>query len=315
MAYIPFTNDYSSQRTPAYVAAELAKRTAVQSRMNDIIVGGNAVMGGLVADCCSDPAYGGQGFYDDSSGAFGTPGSTATNPMAVLPIPGSSVPGLPSPPGSYPLTPVDILTGSYGWPIRRDGQPWPRPRLPGGYRRKQINAFPNFGPGFEVTSLVPPCPCFSTAPPVAIPVPVIATPPPSAPAPVAVPLPPPTVPCPYPACSTGNVCLDLVTGCVLNSQVDQAQTLACTLANYGVFGNMGTFLGDVIHGCQPPKFLGTPLPNPPAADPSMRAAINAAISKQGMGGFGQVDSNPLSGIGGLLAVVAGAGILIWATRK
>lgn len=301
MAYVPFTNDYSSLRTPAYVAAELARRTAVQSRVNDIIVNGNAVMGGLMADCCSDPAYGGQGFYDDSSGVFGAPGSTAANPMAVLPAP-----------GSYPLTPVDILTGTNGFPMRRDGRPWPRPRLPNRERQRQIDAFPNYGPGVDAARLVPPCPCFSSATPVPIAVPPIVAAP--RPAPVAAPAPAPAS-CPYPACSTGNVCLDLVTGCALNSQVDPAQQMACALANYGVFGNQGQWLGRVWRSCKPPQFLGTPLPNPPQADPSMRAHISAAVAPLAGAGLGQVDSSPLSGIGGLLAVVGMFGIVVWANRK
>jgi hypothetical protein len=309
MAYVPFDPSYTPLRTPQYVAAELARRTAHQSRVNDIVTQGNAVMGGLVADCCSDPAYAGQGFYDDSNGAYGTPGSTASNPMAVLPAP-----------GSYPLTPVDILNGGNGFPVRADGKPWPRPRLPRSERQRRIAAYPNLVPEVDTRSLVPPCPCLSSAPPVPIRVPVVASGPAASAssAPRAAPTPPSAMPapaaCPYPGCSTGNVCLDLVTGCVLNSQIDSGQQLACALANYGVFGNKGFFLGDVIHGCQPPKYLGTPLPNPPQADPSMMATITAAMARRGMSGLGQ-DSNPLSGIGGLLAVVGMFGIVVWANKK
>jgi hypothetical protein len=298
MAYVPFTNDYSSQRTPAYVAAELAKRTAVQSRVNDIITGGNAAMGGLIADCCSDPAFAGQGFYDDSLGVFATPGSTATDPMAVLPAP-----------GSYPLTPVDILTGTYGFPTRIDGKPWPRPLIPRRFRSEVVNSFPNIGPARQASRLVPPCPCFSTAAPVMLPVPVVATPPP-----IAVPVPAaPAKKCFYPDCSTGNVCLDLDTGCVLNSQVTQDQVLACTLAGYGSFGNMAYFVADVMQGCQPPKYLGTPLPNPPQATGSMIFDIQKVTAKKGVSGFGQVEEG--SNVGGFFAIVALAGIVVWGMRK
>ncbi len=302
MAYVPFDPSYTPLRSPAYVAAELARRTAVQSRVNDIITQGNAVMGGLVADCCSDPAYAGQGFYDDSTGAYGTPGSTASNPMAVLPAP-----------GSYPLTPVDIINGGNGFPVRADGKPWPRPRLPRSERQRRIAAYPNLVPEVDTRSLVPPCPCLSSAPPVPIRVPAVA--PPSAPRATPTPLPAPPTSCPYPACSTGNVCLDLVTGCVLNSQVDPQQQQACALANYGVFGNQGQWFGRVWRSCQPPQYLGTPLPNPPQADPSMRAKISAAVAPLTGAGLGQVDTNPLSGIGGLLAVVGMFGIVVWANRK
>ncbi len=319
MAYVPFDPSYSSLRTPAYVAAELARRTADQSRVNDAVVGGNAVMGGLVADCCSDPAYAGQGFFD--SGSVGdqaiaalTPGSGGTSNS------NPDVAALSSVMQNYPLTPVDILTGTYGFPMRKDGRAWPRPRLSWKDRQAQVAAYPNFGPaaGDSLARLVPPCPCFSSAAPVPIRVPVIAMPP--APAPVVaapIPAPPAASPaaCPYPACSTGNVCLDLVTGCVLNSQVDPAQQTACALANYGVFGNQGQWFGRVWRSCKPPQYLGTPLPNPPQADPSMRGLISAAVAPLAGAGLGQVDSNPLSGIGGLLAVVGMFGIVVWANRK
>jgi len=80
------------------------------------------------------------------------------------------------------------------------------------------------------------------------------------------------------------------------------------------FGNMGVFLSDVIHGCQPPPYLGSPNLSPPPADPSMRALITAAIAKKsGVSGLGQADDS--SGVGGILAIVAVAGILVWANKK
>jgi hypothetical protein len=103
-----------------------------------------------------------------------------------------------------------------------------------------------------------------------------------------------------------------VTGCVLNSQIDTAQQTACALANYGVFGNKGLFLAEILHGCQPPKYLGTPLPNPPPATPDMMAQINAVVAKKGVSGLGQVDC---SNVGGFLAIVGLFGIVVWATRK
>jgi len=230
MGYTPFTNDYSTLRTPAYVANELARRTAEQSRVNDIVVGGNRVMGGLVADCCSDPAFAGQGFYDPNSpgdgspgtipaGAYGFPVPAGYDPLSVLPTPG--VP--------YALTPVDILTGSYGFPIRRDGRPWPRPRLPRRNWKALVAAYPNYTEaGVEVRGLVPPCPCNAPAP---------------------IPLAAPVV-------------------------------------------------------------MNTPAPHETVA--SERARL--AAWRAGLSGLGQ-DSNPLSGVGGLLAVVAAAGILVWANRK
>ena len=326
MSYIPFTNDYSSLRTPAYVTAETSRINARTAAVHQKVIDGNKVMGDLITECCDDPAYGGQSYFDDTSAAIaslvpGTPASTtAVAPMAGASAgsspfssgPSSGGPMTPSSIGDpnaggyafipQALTPVDILTGTWGWPQRANGRPWPRPRMADKYRRDRAAAYPNYGPMFEASQLVPPCPCFSSAPPVTIAVPVVNAGYVPPPAPVAA------APCPYPKCSTGNVCLDLVNGCVLDSQVDQAQQTACALANYGVFGNRGTWLGAIIHDCPNPPFLGTPLPNPPQADPSMTALLNS----KGLSGFGQVD---MSGGGGLLAVLAMFGIVVWAIRK
>jgi hypothetical protein len=306
MGYVPFTNDYSSLRTPAFVAAEMARLNARQTAVANIMANGNQVMGELVTECCSDPAFGGQGFY---------PAGVALGPTS----PGGDVAALTAAMAVYPLTPVDILTGTNGFPVRANGRQWPRPRLSDKNRRARINAYPNFGAGVEASRLVPPCPCFSAAPPVALPVPVMVTPAPAA-APAPVPAPGPQN-CPYPACSTGNVCLDLVTGCVSNSQVDPTQTQACALANYPVFGNSGAWLSAIMLGCGTnlPR-LGTPLPNPPQADPSMYPTLKAAIIAGGMAtskargtaGFGQVDS---SNVGGFLAILGLFGIVVWANRK
>jgi len=301
MAYVPFTNDYSSPRTPEYVAAETAALNARKAYYDKIFSDGNMVMGNLITECCSDPAYGGQGFYDESD-PLSPENSTA------------AVPGTPQSIPPYALTPVDILTGTNGFPLRRDGRAWRRPRISNKYQRAQAAAYPNYGAGVEASRLVPPCPCFSNAPPVAIPVPTILTPT-AAPTPTApTSAPAPSANCPYPDCSTGNICLDLNSGCVLSSQVSLEQQEACALANYGVFGNMGLFVGDVVQGCQPLKFLGSPNLSPPQADPSMRAQINAVFAKRkGVSGLGQADGE--GGFGGLLAVLAGAGILIWAMKK
>ncbi len=289
MSYVPFTNDYSADL--AGQARTFAKQAARRAQVQAQIANGNQVLGDLGTECCSDPAFGGQSYF----GVFsGTPATAVT--------PTGSVAGT----AAFPLTPVDILTGSNGFPMQPSGKPWPRPLLPASYQRAQARGYPNFGAMIDATRLVPPC--GPVGPPLR---PVRPSEHPSAP--VATPVAPSTpVSCPYPACSTGNVCLDLVTGCVLNSQIDPAQQLACALANYGVFGNKGLFLSAVIHGCQPPAFLGTPMPNPPQADPSMMATINAVATKAGLGGLGQDSTSQL---GGFLAVVAVFGIVVWAVKK
>jgi hypothetical protein len=303
MAYVPFDPSYSSLRTPSFVAAETSRTNAQRSWVGNAIDGGNALMGNLIANCaCTNPAFGGQSYYggdptDVISNSLVPSGgaATATDPDTAALVAAAS---------TYPLTPVDILTGTYGFPMRKDGRAWARPRLPGSVGRRRANSYPNLGPAFDTSKLVPPCPCFSSAAPVPITVPMMVPTPAPAPTPAA-----PAAPCPYPACSTGNVCLDLVTGCVLNSQIDPGQQQACALANYGVFGNRGTFLGEIIHSCPSPPYLGTPLPNPPQADPSMMALMNS----KGLSGLGQTDGT--SGVGGFVAILAMFGIVMWATKK
>jgi len=323
MGYQPFTNDYTPIRTPAYVANELARRTAVQSRVNDIITGGNLVMGNLTTECCSDPAFDGQGFYDDSSAAAiaslvpGTPAAASL----VAPVTGPSTTTGGAPASQFPLTPVDILTGTHGWEMQANGRPWPRARISNRYQKRLAQAFPNYGAGVPMRSLVPPCPCFGSGPPMVIAVPKVAAPNPS-PNPAAGIIAPPVQNCPYPACSSGNVCLDLITGCVSNSQVTQAQVEACTEAGYSTFGNSGAWLSAIMLGCGGNlPYLGAPLPNPPTATGSMEfqlsalnaAGIAASNKARGVSGFGQADEG--SGLGGLLALLAISGIVIWASKK
>lgn len=319
MGYEPFTNNYTSP-DPQKLAAIYARQASRRAQVNAQMTNGNQVMGALVTDCCSDPAYGGQGYTDSTSSDIaslvsGTPATTA-----VIPITGTaaSSPSSSGSPFSGPLTPVDILTGSRGWRQQPNGKPWPRPRLPRSAQRRLANAYPNYGATVDMLSLVPACPCFSAAPPVSIPVPVVSVPPPN---PTPAPQPPPGN-CPYPGCSTGNVCLDLVTGCVSNSQVDPAQVLACTKAGYGTFGNSGAWLSAIMLGCGGNlPYLGSPLANPPQASGSMSAQLTAANAAgvaasrtaRGMSGLGQDDSG--SQFGGFLAVVTMFGIVVWASRK
>jgi hypothetical protein len=311
MGYTPFTNNYAADT--AGQAAAFARHAARRARVNALMTNGNQVMGALTTDCCSDPAYGGQSYYDPTAAMTSLiPGTPAAAPIAGAA--GTTPAGVPIS-SLRPLTPVDILTGTRGWQQQPNGAPWPRPLLPRSAQRRLANAYPNYGPTVDMLSLVPPCPCFSNAAPIAIAVPPVA-----APNPTPAPAPAPGN-CPYPGCSTGNVCLDLVTGCVSNSQVDAAQVLACTKAGYGTFGNSGVWISAIMLGCGGNlPFLGTPLPNPPQATGGMMAQLGtsnaagvAATRKaRGMGGLGQDDP---SNIGGFLAVMGMFGIVVWAMRK
>jgi len=319
MAYVPYSAacNLPNSATPIS-AAKISRQNARVNRIGNQFVNGNQILGNLVTECCSDPNRGGQGYTsDDTAADLGTASLVPASASSASSATGSggaastastvSVATVPS----YPLTPVDIITGTKGFSMTRSGSPWPRPKLPRSLQRAAARAYPNYGANQPARGLVPNCPCLSNAAPVALAVPAIVTPAPAAP--VAVPV--PTASCPYPACSTGNICLDLVTGCVLDSQVTTAQILACADANYGVFGNMGTWLGQVAKGCQNPPYLGMVTANPPRADPSMRALLNqaqASASAYGLSGLGQDDS---SNVGGFLAVVAMFGIVVWAIRK
>ena len=329
MGYQPFTNDYSADvagQTRAY-----ARQAAQRARVNTQMSNGNLVLGQLVTECCADPAYGGQGYYDDpayssysnaaTSAAIASlvPGTPAGSPVAPLSGPaGVSAPNYAPPTSgmpSVPLTPVDILTNTRGWPTRANGRPWPRPRISNRYANAAAHNYPDYGPTSQARMLIPDCPCFGSGPPMVIPLPAL-NPPSNSPNPT-----PPPSKCPYPGCSTGNVCLDLITGCVSNSQVTQAQVEACTEAGYSTFGNSGAWLSAILLGCgNNLPFLGMPLPNPPTATGAMQgqlapanaAGAAASSAARGMSGLGQDDSSQL---GGFLAIVAAAGILVWASKK
>ena len=329
MAYVPFTNDYTSP-DPNALAQIYQKQANRRAKIANQMSNGNLVLGQLVTECCSDPAYGGQGYYDDpsynsaaTSAAIASlvPGTPAGSAVAPLSGPATAIPA-PAPAGSgipsVPLTPNDILSNSRGFPRRADGRPWPRPRISNRAGAWKASQYPDYGPTSTIRSLVPDCPCFGTGAPVVMAVPQILTPTPTA---SPNPTPPPPK-CPYPGCSTGNVCLDLITGCVSNSQVTQAQVEACTEAGYSTFGNSGTWLSAILLGCgNNLPFLGMPLPNPPTATGSMQnilqpanaAGAAASSAARGMSGLGQDDST--SQVGGFLAIVAAAGILVWASKK
>lgn len=332
MGYEPFTNNYAQDT--AAIARVYARQAAKRARVNAQMSNGNTVMGALTTECCSDPNAGLStwlGGGDPSTAALvssaaiaslvpGTPATTAVQPItgtAVSSPSGAAGPTTAPAVSPWPLTPNDILTGTRGWVMQGNGRPFPKAPLSRSARRSIAHAYPNYGPTMDLRSLVPPCPCFSNAAPVVIPAPVVVTP---APNPTPAPQPAPGN-CPYPGCSTGNVCLDLVTGCVSNSQVDPAQVLACTKAGYGTFGNSGAWLSAIMLGCGGTlPYLGTPLPNPPQASGSMSAQLttanNAGVAAtqkaRGMSGLGQDDS---SQFGGFLAVVAMFGIVVWAMRK
>jgi hypothetical protein len=73
-----------------------------------------------------------------------------------------------------------------------------------------------------------------------------------------------------PDCQTGNICIDLRNGCVLSSQVDVAQLLACAQAGY--VGNLNKYPAIAARGgARGGAFIGSPMLNPPPFNPGMGA--------------------------------------------
>lgn len=196
MAYVPFSSACNLPNSETPISqARINRQNARVQRVANIFVNGNNVLGDLVTRCCSNASRGGQGYDDDDTTAdLGTP---SISPVGVSSVPagaGSSltagsaagIPVISTPPPAppsvptFPLTPVDIITGTNGFPVRSQGSPWPRPKLPTSvirilkstrFRRRLAAAYPNYRQMVESGGLVPQCPCLSSGPPVRLPVP------------------------------------------------------------------------------------------------------------------------------------------------
>src|ERR1700678_124602 len=85
MGYEPFTNNYSADvQAQNNVAMRQAARRA---RINALMTNGNALLGALTTECCSDPAYGGQSWIGGGDAA--TPVNSVSSAVASL-VPGTS---------------------------------------------------------------------------------------------------------------------------------------------------------------------------------------------------------------------------------
>lgn len=323
---------------------------ALVARVGRQFVNGNNILGGLVADCCSDVSRGGQGYTDDDTCLVGAIDPNTGNVIAGCDSNGgiqSLIPGTPvstavvsspagsttgssqtaaAPPPSYALTPVDLITGTKGFQLSRSSAPWPRRPILG--RAPVSRNYPDYGPMASATSMMPRCPCFSQAPPIVVAAPVIVTP-----APASAPAPAPAPASPAPAavnCRTSNVCMDLANACIAVTQVSDAQVQACASAGYGLFGSRDVWRANLslLQQMGPLPYYGDVNLDPPPAAASMQQwgvpgsnipsgfapgpYVPTPYLTAGMSGLGQDDS---SNVGGFLAVVAMFGIVVWAMKK
>jgi hypothetical protein len=212
---------------------------------------GNQTLNDLLETLGGNPAG------DTISGAQGVPTTGTLD---------TSLPGIPVVPDSQTAAPIAVLPdinnpGSWSWPTS--------PQLvPGGAAGKpnRMQAAPRryLNVGIQQATPAdqnPPANCPIVVPLVtAIPIPQ-SLPAPAAPA--ATPAKPaaPT-PAPQKDCRTGNICLDLMNGCVLSSQVTTAQLAACSAAGYA--GNRNLFPAIAAKGgADGGAFLGAPNLSPP----------------------------------------------------
>lgn len=223
---------------------------------------GNGTLDGLITTLGGNPAG------DTVSGASGVP-TTGTLDTDI-----AGIPVVPDPSGATPIALLPSINNpaSWAWPssptaptVTPGGAAGKRNRVQGPPRHyRNVSAQP-----VQQVQQGPPANCPIIVPLVtAIPIPQLAPAPQSTPA--ASPAP---AAAPVADCQTGNICLDLMNGCVLSSQVTTAQLAACSAAGYA--GNRNLFPAIAAKGgAQGGKFLGAPNLNPPPYSP-------------GMSGFGQ----------------------------
>jgi len=207
-------------------------------------------------------------------------------------------------PGSWGWLPSLPTGGNWQWNGPPQTEPIQRYRNPDGY-----DYAPDFGDPFAIEGGLPglpwgrgrytgnnyvsdpssDCPTIlpmlwgDPTPPALPPAPVVTAP--------STPPPPVTIPAPAPPppftgdCRTGNWCLDLMNGCVIQDQFSLEQLEACSMAGYQ--GNLNMFpaieaQGGVLNG----QFFGTPDPNPPPYTPLMGENDHPP----GLSGFGQTET-------------------------
>lgn len=254
-------------------------------------------------------ALGGNPAGDTISGAAGVP-TTGT-----LDLSSAGIPVIPQPPNAPPMAMLPDINDPNFW--RWGNSPWgppgsvgggwpgfdsPRPARSGGPSRRARGKNAALYGNVPVQQYRdPPSNCPVVVPLVtAIPIPEnapVAVAPQVAVQPTATTATPP----PLPDCRTGNICLDIMNGCVLASQVDPQQLLACSQAGYA--GNRNLYPAIAAKGgAGGGAFLGFPDPSPVPYSP-------------GMSGFGQDNSAQSANasifssafeyaLSGLIAVVA-----------
>lgn len=288
---------------------QIDSESAFLNSVGSAFDGGNDALYSLIT------ALGGNPAGQTISGAAGVP-TTGT-----LDLSSAGIPVIPQPPSAPPMAMLPDINDPNFW--RWGNSPWgppgsvgggwpgfdsPRPARSGGPSRRARGKNAAMYGNVPVQQYQdPPSNCPVVVPLVtAIPIPQAPVQQTSAPvAPVAaVPSPVPVAavpPTPLPDCRTGNICLDIMNGCVLASQVDPQQLLACSQAGYA--GNRNLYPAIAAKGgAGGGAFLGFPDPTPVPYSP-------------GMSGFGQDNSAQSANasifssafeyaLSGLIAVVA-----------
>lgn len=263
--------DLPNSETPI-TQAEIDGQNAFIASVGSAFDLGNQAFNDLLSTLGGNPAG------DTVSGAQGVPTTGTLDTSAA------GIPVVPQPSSAPPMSLLPNVNDPsfWGW----GDSPQPTQVVAGGRRRSGRGAA-RYG-NVPVQDQTPPSGCPVIVPLVtAIPIPQGAPAPVSAPTPAAAPKVAPAV-APLQDCRTGNICIDLMNGCVLSSQVDPRQLQACSAAGY--VGNKNLYPAIAAKGgADGGAFLGFPDPNP-------------APYHFGMSGFGQ-DSAAQSANASLFASV------------
>jgi len=299
--YVPGSSQcsYPNSESPM-LQSEIDGQNAFIASVGTAFDDGDDTLNSLIEQMGGNPAG------DTTSGAQGVPttGTLDTN------IPG--IPVVPDTTGTQALLPNVNNPQSWAWPsspvapqlVRGGGAGMRtgRAKLPAQrYRNVPKTTQPNFDN--------PPANCPVIVPLVtAIPIPE-SLPAPAAPASTPAAAPPTATAAPS-NCRTGNICLDIMNGCVLSSQVSVQQLAACSAAGYA--GNRNLFPAiAAAGGADGGANFGTPMPNPPPYTPGMSGFGQSETAQQANAGvFDNIFESLVTAI-----ATAAAFAILWKGRK
>jgi hypothetical protein len=227
----------------------------------------------------------------------------------------TSLPGIPVVPDSQTAAPIAVLPdvnnpGSWSWPTSPElvpGGAAGKPNRMHAAPRRYLNVgikqgtTPNSNPPENCPIVVPLVAAIPIPQTLPVPAAPAAATPPKAAAPPAN--------APQTDCRTGNICLDLMNGCVLSSQVTPAQLAACSAAGYA--GNRNLFPAIAAKGgANGGAFLGAPNLSPAPYSPGMSGFGQADVQAANAGFF----DNIFEGVVTAVATAAALAIL-WRNKK